>query len=404
MGMTLAEKKKKLDKLAEQFNKQKGKTLIGRLSECEDLQNQLKMQFVETPSLKVNAALGGGWPKGRITIVAGNPDSGKTFMLLETIAINMKKNPDFIAAWLESEQSVSEKDFEMFGIDTSRLFFLNPDTLGGAEEAIDAVQSALLTCEIDMFVINSLKCLVPKEELDSSMTKLQVGLQARMNAKMIRKLTSIISEQNCAFIMVQHLTTQIGGMIFGDPLIIGGGKAIMYGASIICDMRKLSIQQTDPISKEEGVKISFTVKKNHVVTDKYPYVKTEYYGIFGQGTERYLEIIDLAINEGILVKSGAFIKMPDENGDPQVINGEKMQWQGNSKFRQYCIEHEDFFNQLKDMVTNGNVNDSLETLSDEEVEEIKEAEKNLELAVKEEHLDEDIIEKSKSKKKDKQEG
>lgn len=88
----------------------------------------------------------------------------------------MKKDPDFIAAWLESEKSVSIKDFELFGIDLSRLYYLSSDVLGGAEEAIDAVQSALLTCPIDMFVINSLKCLVPKEELDASMTKMQVGL------------------------------------------------------------------------------------------------------------------------------------------------------------------------------------------------------------------------------------
>lgn len=82
MSMTLAEKKKKLDKLADQFNKAKGKNLIGRLSENEDLQNQLRIEFVETPSMKVNEALGGGWPKGRISIIAGNPDSGDYFAVL----------------------------------------------------------------------------------------------------------------------------------------------------------------------------------------------------------------------------------------------------------------------------------------------------------------------------------
>lgn len=401
MAMTLSEKKKRLDKLAEQFNKAKGKVLIGRLSENEELKQQLSIDFVETPSLKVNSALGGGWPKGRISIVAGNPDSGKTYHLLETIAVNMKKDPDFIAAWLESEKSVSEKDFKLFGIDTSRLFFLNSDVLGGAEEAIDAVQSALLVGGIDLFVVNSLKCLVPKEELEASMTKQQVGLQARMNAKMMRKLTSVVAEQNCAFILVQHLTTAIG-TLYGDPLIIGGGKAIMYGASIIADMRKLSIQEGDPIKKEQGVKIGFTVRKNHVVTDRYPYVKTEYYGLYGQGTEKYLEIIELAINEGLLIKSGAFIKVPDENGDPLIVDGEKMQWQGNAKFRQYCIDNEKFFEDLKSkLFSDGKDNDSfeLETLSDEEIKEIKENEANIEIEAKSIEEDGDIIEKSRKSKK-----
>ena len=214
-SLTLAEKKKRLDKLAEGFNKEKGKAVIGRISQNEDLKNKLIVDFVETPSLKVNNALGGGWPKGRITIVSGNPDSGKTYILLETIAKKQKEDPDFVAGWLESEKSISQKDLELFGIDTERLYYLEVDNSGGAEEAIDATIASLLTGAIDMFVVNSLKCLVPKEEIDASMTKMQVGLQARMNSKMMRKLTSIIAEQNVAFIMVQHLTTEIGKM-FGD--------------------------------------------------------------------------------------------------------------------------------------------------------------------------------------------
>lgn len=396
-SLTLAEKKKRLDKLAEGFNKEKGKAVIGRISQNEDLKNKLIVDFVETPSLKVNNALGGGWPKGRITIVSGNPDSGKTYILLETIAKKQKEDPDFVAGWLESEKSISQKDLELFGIDTERLYYLEVDNSGGAEEAIDATIASLLTGAIDMFVVNSLKCLVPKEEIDASMTKMQVGLQARMNSKMMRKLTSIIAEQNVAFIMVQHLTTEIGKM-FGDPLTIGGGKAIIYGSSIIVDMRKNSISDGDPIKKEEGVKISFSVRKNHVITDRYPYVKTEYYGIFGQGTEQYLELIELAIENGLLIKSGAFIKVPDENGDPLVVNGEKMQWQGTAKFRQYCIDHKEFFDNLKNKVINTQT--GFEKLSDSEVEEIKQEEASIEEAIKnEEQLEEDLISKSKKKKK-----
>lgn len=361
---TVAERLKVLDKLAEGFNKTKGKSLIGRISQNEDLRNKLKVEFIETPSLNVNEALGGGWPKGRISIVSGNEDSGKTFHLLETIGNEMKRNPDFIAGWLESEGSLSLADIELFGIDPERFFYLEIDREGAAEQALDAVESALVTGSINMFVINSLKCLVPSEEYQKAMGNVQVGLQARMNAKMMRKLTAIVSEHNVAFVMVQHLTTQIGVM-HGDPLTLAGGKSIRYGASLIVDFRKRSIQDSDPISREEGLKIGVSVTKNHVVTNRYPYLKTHYYGLFGVGTEKYLETLQLAIEHGHLVKAGAFIKVPDENGNPVVLeDGTKLQWQGASKFRQYCMDNPEFFEELQNKLKGIS---SVETLSEEEV-------------------------------------
>lgn len=309
----------------------------------------------------------------------------------------MKKDPEFMAGWLESENSLSLKDLQMFGIDPERFFYLEITRKGAAEEALDAVESALLTGSLDMFVINSLKCLVPKEELEKSMGSMQVGLQARLNSKMMRKLTATVSEMNVAFVMIQHLTTQIG-TLYGDPLTIGGGRAIIYGASVIADVRKLSISEGDPIKKEEGVKIGLTVRKNHVITDRFPYVKTEYYGLFGQGTEKYLELIQLAIASGILAKAGAFIKVPDANGDPEInpVTGEKMQWQGTAKFRQYCIEHEDFFEDLKAKVSGKAV---VENLSEDEVSEITAEEAKMENDADLNIGDEDIIEKANKKKK-----
>ena len=390
---SIAERLKKLDKLSEGFNKTKGKTLIGRISQNEELKNKLTVEFIPTPSMNVNEAIGGGWPKGRITIVSGNEDSGKTFNLLETIGKEMQRNPEFIAGWLESEASLSMQDLELFGIDPERFFYLEVDREGAAEQALDAVESALVTGSIDMFVINSLKCLVPSEEYQKAMGSVQVGLQARMNAKMMRKLTAIVSEQNVAFIMVQHLTTQIGVM-HGDPLTLAGGKAIRYGASLIVDFRKRSIQDSDPISREEGLKIGVSVTKNHVITNKYPYVKTHYYGLFGVGTEIYLEALQLAIEAGLLVKTGAFIKVPDANGNPVVLeDGTKLQWQGAAKFRQYCIDNPEFFKDLQDKLMGKT---AVENLSSEEVKSVEE--------LNEGNLDdieseiEDVIADSKKKK------
>lgn len=150
-------------------------------------------------------------------------------------------------------------------------------------------------------------------------------------------------------------------------MILAGGISIKYGAMLIVDMRKRSIQESDPIKREDGMKISLTVKKNHVVTDRFPYVKTEYYAIYGQGIEVYLEVLDLAIKQGVLVKNGAFIKLPDEEGNAKVINGEKMQWQGSAKFRTYCVENPDFFEKIKLMIKGDVVE-----MTEEEIEEIKE--------------------------------
>lgn len=138
--------------------------------------------------------------------------------------------------------------------------------------------------------------------------------------------------------------------MYGDPLVLSGGRAIRHGAIIILDFRKKSIQESDPISRDEGIKIGVSVKKNHAIHGRNPYQKTEYFGVYGQGTEKYLEALQLAISQGILTKAGAFIRLPDENGEAQMINGEKMQWQGAAKFRQYCIDNPEFFKNIQSLV------------------------------------------------------
>lgn len=359
---SLAERLKMSDNIAKKINEKMEKEIVGRISNSDGIQNKIKHKYIPTPSINVNEAIGGGFPIGNTTIISGEPDSGKTAYLLETISKNQKENPDFVALWLESEASIKSSTLEMFGIDTSRLIFVEHEREGAGEVAIDIIESYLVANIVDMVVINSLKCLVPSEEFKKDMVSSSVALQARMNAKMMRKLTSIVQENEVAMVIVQHLSTQIGAMM-RDPLILSGGKAIVYGAAIILDYRKRSILDSDPIKKEEGMKIGVTVRKNHIVTDRYPYVKTQYYIVYGKGTEKYLEVIELAINQGILKKSGAFIQMIDENGEVKIINEEKMQWKGISKFRQYCIDNEEFFNNLTKMIQGETIN-----LTEEEIE------------------------------------
>lgn len=413
--MNITEKKKRLDKLADAYNKKKGFVAIGRLSENEELKDKLTTKFILTPSLNVNDAMGGGFPRGKTTIVSGDSDSGKTFLCLETIAMNMKADPNFVAGWLESEKSLNIGDLEMFGIDPERFYYSEMFTKGGAEEALDLVENAIASGGVDMFVVNSLKCLVPKEELEKGMGDQQVGLQARMNSKMMRKLTTLIGEQEVAFVPIQHLTTQIGGVMMRDPKILAGGQQIRYNSQLILDLRKKSIGEGDPVSREEGIKIGVTVKKNHVITNKFPYRKTDYYAIFGEGIEVYLEALDLAVTEGFINKNGGWLSMIDpETGDIALDkNGDPLKWNGKAKFRAYCIENPDFFNNLKAQLSGMSENvsgEELEKIKEEEEADKKAAKKAKELEdkaekgskkskkVKEADLDEDIIAKANENK------
>ena len=202
-----------------------------------------------------------------------------------------------------------------------------------------------------MVVINSLKCLVPKEEVDASIAKSTIALQARMNAKMARKFTSLVAESNAAFVVVTHLSTDIGNVMARDNKIIAGGEAIKYASALTIDLRKRSIQDSDPITALEGIKIGLTVKKNHCTPSVNPYLKTEYFAIFGQGIEQYLETLQNAVNQGILTQNGAMIRDIDtETGEIRQWNGQDLVWRGKNAYREFVKNNPDYFANLQDRV------------------------------------------------------
>ena len=359
---SMTERMKTLNTVAQKVNEKAGKKIVGFIGKDPEIMEKLRIKFIKTPSVEVNDAMGGGLPKGRITIISGLSDSGKTSLLLETIAHNQQEDPEFIAAWLESENSL-QKEYvcDTFGIDPDRFFFIGHDKKMAGEGAIDLLDSVLEAGVVDMAVVNSLKMLVPSEEFRKSVGDAVVGTQARMNARMMRKITAMVAEEEIALAIVQHLTVDIGSAS-RDPLVLSGGHAIRFAAAITLDLRKKSIQETDPIKREEGIKVGVTVRKNHCVPDRNPYVKVDYFAIFGQGIERYLPIISKAVTDGVLMQSGAFIRDPDANGDPKVVDGVKYQWQGKEKFRQFLIDNPAYYKELQDRV--GGV---VEQLSDEEM-------------------------------------
>ena len=174
---SLKEKLAILDKVADTINKKAGKKLLGRIGKDPELMGRLSIQFIPTPSQSVNEAMGGGFPRRRTTVIAGLPDSGKTSLVLETVALNMKNDPEFVCAWLESENSLQKEYIcDTFGIDPDRFFYIEHERDGAGEKALDLTEAVLGTGAIDLMCINSLKCLVPSEEFRKSHSEFVVGV------------------------------------------------------------------------------------------------------------------------------------------------------------------------------------------------------------------------------------
>lgn len=401
--MSLAEKKKLMSGMISKINDKVGKSVIGFASDPE-IKEKLTIEWIPTPSLRVNEVTGGGIPRGKVAIWAGDSDSGKTSYMLETIGMNMKKDPDFMAVWLESEESLEYDSLtSVFGIDLERFVIIHLDKDGAAEVALDRLEATLDSGIFDLCVINSLKCLTPSTEFEKEMGAMTIGLQARMFGKLMRKMVALIAEHNCGFVLINHLTTEIGKM-HGDPLTIAGGRAIRYSSMLTVDIRKRSIQESDPVSREEGMKIGVTIHKNHCRQDRMPYLKTEYFIVYGQGTERSIEIIELAEKCGILTKKGSWFREysgeTNAKGEPVeriLEDGTKAAWNGMKNTRAYILNNPDYFDYLVNKVENFGIVD-VETLSQEEVDAI-EAEQALEAKAGAEVGIEDILEEPDTKKK-----
>ena len=358
---TLQEKLSLLDKISEKINNKFGMAVMGRIGQTPEIMERLKIKFIPTPSKELNTAVGGGFPRRRCSIVVGKEDSGKTSLLLETIAKNMKSDPTFVAGWLESENSL-EKDYicDTFGIDRDRFYLLPLNKNLGAEKTLDVVQQVLAQGALDIFVINSLKCLVPDKEMEASLSDSLVANQARMNSRMTKKFTALVAQHDTAFVIISHLSTDIGSMS-RDPLIISGGHAIKYWSSLTLDLRKRSIAPTgEIIAPTEGVKIGVTVKKNHCIPSVNPYVKLEYYAVFGEGIEQILSSINEAIAEGVLESHGNWLYWQKDGETVEKFSGK-------AAFRKYMKENPDKFEEYQNQL-NGKAN--VEELSEDEIKKI----------------------------------
>ena len=333
-NLSLAEKRKRIKAATDKINEIVGH-VVAFQADSPTAKEYINTDYIPTPSMELNELISGqpgkgGFPKGKLTIVVGQADSGKTGLILESIGKYMSspEGAEATCLWIESEQSLDEKAMtQVYHVDMSRTTILKVEANEGGEAVLDRAEAMLNTGAFDIFVINSLKALTPKAVVEKQVSEDTIGVHAKMNSKMWAKFGPLISDLGITMIIVCHLTTQIGG--YGaDPFIMAGGQAIRYGSHLQLDLRKQSIQEADPIKKTEGMKITVYVRKNHCNQTDFPYGKMTYYVIYGQGTETKLALLQRGLDNGTLRKAGAWIYFKES---PEA---EEIGWCGKQAFRE----------------------------------------------------------------------
>lgn len=368
-----AEKKKGLSNVLAQMNKRFG---AGVVALAKDKEDELKTEFIRTPSHEFNAMLGGGFAKGRIVELYGENSSGKTTMLIETIAKNQKENPDFTAAWFETEGSIDQQTLEMFNVDLERLVFWNQDDVG-AEQGLDILRGLVGSGEFDLVVINSVAGLAPKKEIEDDIEKQNVALTARIMSKLMRVLTGSAFKTKTCVAFVNQTRVNVGQM-FGDPTTTTGGKALAFFATTRVHMRRAKVMAGDPIKEENGLKICCRVIKNRLAK-KNPFTTCEYFAIYGEGIDTLTELPAMLEREGIMRKSGSWYYWEDENGNVINFKGLECKFKSKAILVDALRDNPELADQLSKMldeiITTGKVTQF--SLSDEEIGEIKRLEAEL---------------------------
>ena len=369
---SLAERTQILDKLCAYLSVNTG-IIAGRPDVSESVKERLTFKFFETPIPELNEALGGGFPVGKMVLIAGPEDCGKTGTCMSFIAHQHKINPNFIAAWCESEDSLDiNKAESLYGIDKDRFYAISnrrpdsPKEVFGAEAMGNAIKAMIESTHIDCVVINSLKMLVPMVESKKNLEEESIALQARYNAKLIKLLIPLCAEQGTTLIIVQHYTTKIGVM-FGNPVDIAGGRAIRYNNMCTLEFGAVKPNDGDPVNSATGLKIHVRVTKNHCVIDRNPRVDFYFYVEYGKGIERHVSTLNLLMKQGIVKQAGAWYCIVDDNGE----KNQEFSWQGKNAYKADMEAHPEKFEQLCGLLRGESL---VNELSAEEIAEIEEQE------------------------------
>ncbi|HHU60951.1 MAG TPA: recombinase RecA [Natronincola sp.] len=294
----MSEKEKALDRAMLQIEKQYGKGSIMKLGERGA---KLNIGTIPTGSLALDVALGvGGIPRGRIVEIYGPESSGKTTLTLHIIAEAQKNGG--IAAMIDAEHALDPGYARNLGVDIDNLLISQPDH---GEQALEIAEHLVRSGAVDVVVVDSVAALVPRAEIEGEMGDTHVGLQARLMSQALRKLTGAIGKSNCTVIFTNQLREKVG-IMFGNPEVTPGGRALKFYASVRLDIRRIETlkQGTDMIGNRTRVR----VLKNKVAP---PFKEALFDIMYGEGISRHGDILDMATELDIVNKSGAWYSYGD---------------------------------------------------------------------------------------------
>ena len=305
-----------------QIEKQFGKGSIMRLGSKEAV---VPISTISTGSISFDAALGvGGVPRGRVIEIFGPESSGKTTITLQIIAEAQKAGG--MAAFVDAEHALDPIYAKKLGVDVDNLLVSQPDY---GEQALEITEALVRSGAIDVLVVDSVAALVPKAELDGEMGDSHVGLQARLMSQALRKLTGTVSKSRTCLIFINQIREKIGVM-FGNPETTTGGRALKFYSSVRIDIRRISaVKDGETVV---GARTKVKIVKNKVAA---PFREAEFDILYGEGISREGDVLDLAVNNNIVEKSGAWYS----------YSGERI-GQGRENVRQYLKDNKDTFEKI----------------------------------------------------------
>lgn len=319
------DKGKAIESALQQIEKKFGKGSIMRLGEkpIEDV------GAISTRCLSLDAAIGvGGVPRGRIVEIYGPESSGKTTLALHVVASAQKTGG--IAAYIDAEHAMDPEYAKKLGVNIDDLLISQPDS---GEQALEIAETLVRSNGVDVIVVDSVAALVPRAELDGEMGDSLPGLQARLMSQALRKITAIVANSRTTFIFINQLREKIG-VFFGSPETTTGGKALKFYASVRLDIRRIgAIKEAD---KMVGNRTRVKVVKNKCAP---PFRETEFDIMYGEGISHEGDLIDLAVTNEVVEKSGAWFS----------YKGERL-GQGRENVKNFLKENPDMLNRIEDDV------------------------------------------------------